>query len=394
MRKTYLLALMLCLTLTTATAQKEKNVNKKAIEQYQTANAYQEQGNKQDAEKFLRKSAGNGYAEAQRDLGLLLLSSPASPKNAKEAFTWIKKAADQGDLYASFYLAHLYRDGTGVQQDENEANAIFSSIAPTFYNMAKELLSSDALSSIKLFDSIIEMSIVPYSEWSAYRAALTFYYGTSGIACDYAKSFDYFNLAYNLGFREAAYYLGICYQQGRGTEKHALLSKLYFEKTNYQSPALDFESSFSTHHAKDSKAVTMHKTEGEKGISIASSNDDQTDNRQNGEKGINDSVVYEIVPDMPSFPGGDNALLSFLSRNIIYPEIAEEYGIEDVVYATFIIERDGTISDIKIENDVHPLLAAETIRVIQLMPKWKPGHAMDGSPIRVKYTAPITFRLE
>lgn len=97
---------------------------------------------------------------------------------------------------------------------------------------------------------------------------------------------------------------------------------------------------------------------------------------------------------MPSFPGGDNALLAFLANNIKYPKIAEEHGIENVVYVNFIVERDGSISDIKIENDVHPLLAAEAIRVIQVMPKWKPGHAMDGSPIRVKYTAPITFRLE
>lgn len=394
MKKTCLLAMMLCLTLTAAVAQKEKNVNKIAIEQYKTANEYQEKGNTQDAEKFLRKSAENGYAEAQRDLGLLLLGSPASTRNAKEAFSWIKKAADQGDLYASFYLAHLYRDGTGVQQDDAKANAIFSSIAPTFYDMAKELLLSDAHSSIGLFDSVIGMFIDPYSGWSAYRMALTFYYGTSGIVRDYAKAFDYFNIAYDMGTIEAAYYLGICYQQGRGTEKNALLSKLYFEKTNYQSPALDFESSFSTHQTKDSKDVAMHKTGGENNLSTASFNDDRTNNRQNGEKGTNDNVVYEMVPDMPSFPGGDNALLAFLANNIKYPKIAEEHGIENVVYVNFIVERDGSISDIKIENDVHPLLAAEAIRVIQVMPKWKPGHAMDGSPIRVKYTAPITFRLE
>ena len=103
-------------------------------------------------------------------------------------------------------------------------------------------------------------------------------------------------------------------------------------------------------------------------------------------------IVDETVDQMASYPGGTPALMDFLNENIKYPEQAEREGIEGRVVAGFIVERDGSVSNIEILKSVHPLLDAEVVRVMSLMPNWIPGR-QNGQPVRVKYSLPITFRL-
>ena len=103
-------------------------------------------------------------------------------------------------------------------------------------------------------------------------------------------------------------------------------------------------------------------------------------------------IVDETVDQMASYPGGIPALMDFLNENIKYPEQAEREGIEGRVVAGFVVERDGSVSNIEILKSVHPLLDAEVVRVLSLMPNWIPGR-QNGQPVRVKYSLPITFRL-
>ena len=103
-------------------------------------------------------------------------------------------------------------------------------------------------------------------------------------------------------------------------------------------------------------------------------------------------IVDETVDQMAYYPGGIPALMDFLNENIKYPEQAEREGIEGRVVAGFIVERDGSVSNIEILKSVHPLLDAEVVRVMSLMPNWIPGR-QNGQPVRVKYSLPITFRL-
>ena len=103
-------------------------------------------------------------------------------------------------------------------------------------------------------------------------------------------------------------------------------------------------------------------------------------------------IVDETVDQMASYPGGIPALMDFLNENIKYPEQAEREGIEGRVVAGFIVERDGSVSNIEILKSVHPLLDAEVVRVMSLMLNWIPGR-QNGQPVRVKYSLPITFRL-
>ena len=95
----------------------------------------------------------------------------------------------------------------------------------------------------------------------------------------------------------------------------------------------------------------------------------------------------------PSFPGGTQALLKFLSDNIKYPEQAVKDSIEGRVVVGFIVETDGSITNPEIARNVHPLLDTEALRVVKLMPKWEPGY-QKGTPVRIKYHIPVTFKLE
>jgi protein TonB len=108
---------------------------------------------------------------------------------------------------------------------------------------------------------------------------------------------------------------------------------------------------------------------------------------------VEESKVFEVVEQMPSFPGGDVALMQYLSKNIKYPPVAEEMGIQGRVICTFVVERDGSVSDIRIARSVDPSLDKEAIRVVSGMPRWIPGR-QNGQMVRVKYTLPVTFRLQ
>lgn len=107
----------------------------------------------------------------------------------------------------------------------------------------------------------------------------------------------------------------------------------------------------------------------------------------------NPSKVFDVVEQMPSYPGGMGALMQYLSTHMNYPAEAQTTGAQGRVITSFIVEKDGSISDVKIKISVHPALDAEAIRVVKNMPKWIPGK-QGGEPVRVKYTLPITFRLQ
>ena len=102
--------------------------------------------------------------------------------------------------------------------------------------------------------------------------------------------------------------------------------------------------------------------------------------------------IYDVVEEMPQFPGGPQALFEFLGKTIKYPEDAEKAGIQGRVIITFVVEPDGSTSDAHVVKSVSPSLDAEALRVINAMPNWQPGR-QNGEAIRVKYTVPITFRL-
>ncbi|MDR3141870.1 MAG: energy transducer TonB [Tannerellaceae bacterium] len=105
------------------------------------------------------------------------------------------------------------------------------------------------------------------------------------------------------------------------------------------------------------------------------------------------SVPIVFAEEMPQFPGGDSELMRFVNKSIKYPVIAQENGIQGRVICSFVVNRDGSVVDAEVLRGIDPSLDKEALRVINAMPKWIAGKQR-GKPVRVKYTLPITFRLQ
>ena len=107
-----------------------------------------------------------------------------------------------------------------------------------------------------------------------------------------------------------------------------------------------------------------------------------------------EEVIFMVVETMPEFPGGQQALFKYLGENVKYPVIAQENGIQGRVICQFVVNKDGSIVDVVVvRSSGEPSLDKEALRVINSMPKWKPGKQR-GKPVRVKYTVPVNFRLK
>ena len=142
---------------------------------------------------------------------------------------------------------------------------------------------------------------------------------------------------------------------------------------------------------KNQSATSQYGEDGKDGVIIISK-------KKNGDKnGKENSAepkeeIFVVVEDQPEFPGGNAAMMEFLSNNINYPAEAKEKGIQGRVIVNYVVEKDGSISEVHIVRGVDPMLDKEAVRVIESMPDWKPGKQR-GKEVRVRYTLPIVFRL-
>ena len=109
--------------------------------------------------------------------------------------------------------------------------------------------------------------------------------------------------------------------------------------------------------------------------------------------------IYDTCDIMPEFPGGQNALLQFLAKNIKYPTEAQQQGDKKIPTISKMqllpeIEKDGSITNAKVTQALYPSLDEESLRIVKSMPKWTPGKMKDGKVVRVQYTVPLTYRLQ
>ena len=105
-----------------------------------------------------------------------------------------------------------------------------------------------------------------------------------------------------------------------------------------------------------------------------------------------DEEFFMVVENMPEFPGGDAGLMKYIQKNVKYPPIAKEYNITGKVFVSFIVDKSGSVSDVKIARGVDKSLDAEALRVVKSLPKYKPGKQR-GKAVRVMFTIPINFTL-
>ena len=105
-----------------------------------------------------------------------------------------------------------------------------------------------------------------------------------------------------------------------------------------------------------------------------------------------DDEFFMVVENMPEFPGGDLGLMKYIQKNVKYPAIAKEYNITGKVYVSFIVDKSGSVTNVKVVRGVDKNLDAEAVRVVKLLPKYKPGKQR-GKAVRVMFTIPINFTL-
>ncbi len=110
------------------------------------------------------------------------------------------------------------------------------------------------------------------------------------------------------------------------------------------------------------------------------------------EEEIEEDVIFTVVEDQPEFPGGETARQQFLSDNLRYPQMAREAGIQGTVFVTFVVEIDGSVTDVRIVRGIGGGCDEEAMRVVRMMPNWQPGRQR-GQPVRVQFVMPIRFRL-
>ena len=111
------------------------------------------------------------------------------------------------------------------------------------------------------------------------------------------------------------------------------------------------------------------------------------------EEEVVEQEIFQIVEEMPSFPGGDVKLMEYIAKNIKYPQIARESGIQGRVFIGFVVEPDGSISNVKLLRGIGGGCDEEAMRVIKSLPKWKPGKQR-GKAVRVSYQIPVMFKLQ
>jgi hypothetical protein len=111
------------------------------------------------------------------------------------------------------------------------------------------------------------------------------------------------------------------------------------------------------------------------------------------ESELESDIAFDVVEQMPEFPGGMSALMKYITTNLQYPAAAKKAGTQGRVIVQFVVERDGTITNAKAVRSVESSMDEEAVRIINTMPKWKPG-MQRGKTVRVKFTVPVMFRLE
>ncbi len=111
------------------------------------------------------------------------------------------------------------------------------------------------------------------------------------------------------------------------------------------------------------------------------------------EEVVEEQTVFVRVEKMPKFPGGDKALLEYLSKHINYPQVAADNGVQGKVYLKFVVEKDGKVGEVQVLRSPDKLLEKEAVRVVKTLPTFEPG-MQRGKPVRVWYQVPVTFRLQ
>ena len=381
MKKTLLLALIFLISLPTLA---NGELMCKMGAEYLQLNNYKE------ALYWFNKAADEGNTEALHYIATCYYNGYGVTQNYKEALVWYRKAADKNYDLSQFMIGYCYYKGHGVKQSIKKAAKWYEKAAEQGLPVAQM-----SLAGCYYIGEEIKRNIEKAIYWwtlaaeqgdasSQYFLAGCYELGDAG-AINYEEAFKWFQKAAEQGHADAQYKLGIYYRDGLGIEKKnedAFIWLLKAADQGHSDADAALKELMEVMFAGPTTPPPPPPAPEDITIDIAP-NDSSEHN-----------AVFMVVENMPEFPGGTNALFQYLRESIKYPEYAHKKGIQGRVICQFVIERDGSIVDIVIiRSSGEQSLDNEAIRVIQSMPKWKPG-MHKGKAVRVKYTIPINFRLQ
>ena len=231
-----------------------------------------------------------------------------------------------------------------------------------------------------------------------FEAGLKFYSGDSENTPDYMKAYACFRRAANMEHAQAAYRLGKMYDEGVG------VSQNYGSAIDWYKKALrcaEANTRLGIMYSEGVGVLQNNKTAAwyfqvavEKGDSVVALErlNQLLESGEVDRAELVDNNIYEVVEENAMFPGGDPECYAWLSRHVKYPPVAQEQGIQGRVFVQFVVEKDGSISDVKAIRSPDPSLSQEAERVVKLMPKWKPAY-QNNKPVRSRFNLPVMFRL-
>lgn len=293
-----------------------------------------------------RRGAEKDDAECLIGMGMLYHNGCGVEKDLTKAFMYMKKAADMGSDGACYHLSEFYERGEGCE--------------------------IDLVKSLEYAERAVENGGILGVD----RIGYMYMQGVKGEP-DYSKTLYYLTRPGFPYSPDTRLLVARLLYEGRGTSDILQDYPCRYEKRFYDKGV--------TGKTYIAEALTIVDKLVEEG------HEEARPYQQQWKMKYEELIAYSEREEMPEYPGGVNALVSFISSQLRYPEDAYEMNIQGKVIVGFIISKDGYISDVHIKKSVYPSLDAEAIRVIKLMPKWKPGKK-GGKNVEVQYSVPITFR--
>lgn len=348
--------------------------------QYQVACEHFVQNNYKEAFYWYNEAANEGNIEALYSIGACYFNGYGVTLDQQEAFVWYQKAADKEHILAQYIIAFCYYKGYGVKQNFKKAAYWYQKAAERGLPVAQMSLAGcyylgdgvkrDYNKALYWWTRAAEQGNVE----SQYLLAESYDMGLI-VDQNYSEAFKWYVKAAENGHAEAQYKLGLYYLEGKGVDQNKEQTVVWWLEAagqGHETAKIDLQE---VRYMLEAEKPTLPPPPPADGI-------------------MEGSGIYLVVEEMPEFPGGQQAMMKFISENLKYPVAAQENGIQGRVICQFVINRDGSVVDVIVVRSAgDQYLDNEAIRVIKSMPKWIPGK-QKGKPVRVKYTIPINFHLD
>ena len=228
-----------------------------------------------------------------------------------------------------------------------------------------------------------------------------------GVEKNYTEAVKWYRKAAEQGHAEAQYKLGFCYKYGDGVEENLTEAAKWYTKAAEQGKAtaqfylaemyekgegVDKDIAEAVKWYNEAKKSEVYAEDAQKALERLGATTTTSENEGENNKKY-DGEIYSVVEQMPQFPGGAAAMMRWIKENVKYPAESRENGSQGRAYVSFVVEPDGSISNVEIIRGTgDKLLDNEAIRLVKSMPKWAPGKQL-GKSVRTKSTVPIMFKL-